>query len=206
MMGVLEMDIKLGLSEFTQLMLDFKQEISNTLSINIMESQIEQIRIEAKGRYRKERFKDYFVKKTTLHILFKYIFIRMCEDAQKLVNPKFNKEGIRNWNEMSKNYRRDYYTLFNIASEDIRRTKEVGEIFEHSIYDDYIDKLIYKVFNKESGNYFENLKEYDFKTLDPNAAASLLEKLYPNEEREMIQDFLEESIVTTYLMRSLGLL
>jgi len=130
----------------------------------------------------------------------------MSEDLQKIVNPKFNNEGIKNWNEMSKNYRGDYYMLFQIASKDIRRTKELGEVFIPTIYDDYAGRLERRVFNTKEDNYIELLKKFDFGTLDPNTAASLLDSLYPHEDRENLQGFLEDSKVTTYLMRSLGLI
>ncbi len=200
------MDIQSNLSEFTQLMLEFEKAIHKQFNVSIHKSDIEQLRVDAQGRYSKERFKEYFINKTTIHIIFKYIFIRISEDAHKIVNSKFNKEGIRNWNEISKNYRKDYYTLFNIASEDLRRGKEVGEVFNHNIYDEHTFKLEINVFNKPENNYLEALKEYDFKTLDQSSAVSLLEQLYPTEDRENLEGFLEESKVTTYLMKSLGLL
>lgn len=192
-------------SKFIDDILNFRNDIYKSLEIQINIRDIEEKRSEYQGRFSKERFKDYLVKKTTLHIVFKYILIRMSEDLNKIVNPKFSIEGIRNWNEMSKNYRNDYYILFTIASEDIRRTKELGEIFTPSIYDSYIEKLQHSVFNIKKNNHIEILKEYDFRTLDPNAAVSLFDNLYPSEDRENLQEFLEDSKVTTYLMKSLGL-
>lgn len=199
------MNIDSNIVNFMELVLGFQNDINKGLENSINSMILEEIRKGYEGKYSKERFKSYFVKKTTLHIVFKYIFIRMSEDMQKIVNCKFNSEGIRNWNEMSKNYRKDYFMLFNIASEDIRRTKQVGEIFELCIYDKYIEKLQYNVFNKED-NYIEKLKEYDFKELTPNIAVSLFDKLYPSEDRDNLQGFLEDSKVTTFLMKSLGLI
>ena len=199
------MNIETNIMEFMELMLGFQNEIYKGLENGISTTVLENIRKDYEGKYSKERFRSYFIKKTTLHIVFKYIFIRMSEDMQKIVNPKFNGEGIRNWNEMSKNYRKDYFMLFNIASEDIRRTKQAGETFELSIYDKYIEKLQNSVFNKQD-NYIEKLKEYDFKTLNQNIAVSLFDKLYPSEDRDNLQGFLEESKVTTFLMKSLRLI
>lgn len=199
------MNIDSNIANFMELMLGFQNEIYKGLENGINTMTLEEIRKDYEGKYSKERFRSYFIKKTTLHIVFKYIFIRMSEDMQKIVNPKFNNEGIRNWNEMSKNYRKDYFMLFNIASEDIRRTKQAGETFELSIYDKYIEKLQNSVFNKQD-NYIEKLKEYDFKTLNPNIAVSLFDKLYPSEDRDNLQGFLGESKVTTFLMKSLGLI
>jgi hypothetical protein len=199
-------DISQNKSEFIDDILSFRTEIQKSLEGCMNMGDLEEKRSEYQGKFSKERFKDYFVKKTTLHIVFKYILIRMSEDLQRIVNPKFSIEGIRNWNEMSKNYRKDYYMLFNIASEDIRRTKELGEIFTPSIYDNYIEKLQRSVFNKKEDNHIEVLKEYDFRTLDPNTAVSLFDKLYPSEDRENLQGFLEDSKVITYLMKSLGLI
>ena len=200
------MDISQNKSEFVDDILSFRNEIHKSLEGCMNIGDLEEKRSEYQGKFSKERFKDYFVKKTTLHIVFKYILIRMSEDLQKIVNPKFSIEGIRNWNEMSKNYRKDYHMLFKIASEDIRRTKELGEIFTPSIYDNYIEKLQHSVFNKKENNHIEVLKEYDFRTLDPNTAVSLFDKLYPSEDRENLQGFLEDSKVITYLMKSLGLI
>lgn len=200
------MDISQNKSKFIDDILNFRTDIYNSLESHIHTGDLEEKRSDYQGRFSKERFKDYFVRKTTLHIVYKYILIRMSEDLQRIVNPKFNIEGIRNWNEMSKNYRRDYYMLFNIATEDIRRTKELGEIFIPSIYDNYIEKLQRNVFNKKEDNHIEILKEYDFRTLDPNTAVSLFDKLYPNEDRENLQEFIEDSKIITYLMKSLGLI
>lgn len=200
------MDISQNKSKFLDDILNFRNDIQKSLEGCMNIGDLEEKRSVYQGKFSKERFKDYFVKKTTLHIVFKYILIRMSEDLQKIVNPKFSKEGIRNWNEMSKNYRRDYHMLFNIASEDIRRTKELGDIFIPCIYDNYIEKLQHSVFNKKEDNLIEILKEYEFRTLDPNTAVSVFDKLYSSEDRENLQGFLEDSKVTTYLMKSLGLI
>lgn len=200
------MDINQNKLEFISGIIALQMEVESGLDKSIYPKDLEEVKSGFEGKYSKERFKDYFVKKTTLHFIFKYIFIRMAEEVQKLVNPKFNTEGIDNWNEMSKNYRRDYYMLYKLATEDLRRNEQVRELFEHCIYDNYIEKLEYKIFNKEQDNLIEKLKDYEFKTLDPNMAASLFDRLYPSEDRKNLQDFLEDSKVTTYLMNSLGLL
>ena len=200
------MNISQNKSEFIDDIIMFRNEIQKSLNSNINTTDIEELRNEYQGKFGKERFKEYFIKKASLHIVFKYILIRMSEDLQKIVKPKLSKEGITHWNEMSKNYRKDYYMLFNIASEDIRRTKELGDIFIFCIYDNYIEKLQHSVFNKKEDNYIERLNEYDFRTLDQNIAVSLLDNLYPTEDRENLQTFLEESKIITYLMKSLGLI
>lgn len=187
-------------------MIGFKEDIGNILNRGIYPKDIEEIRSGYEGKFSKERFKEYLVKKTALHIVFKYIFIRMVTEAQKLGSPKLNTEGIRNWNEMSKNYRRDYFMLFKIASEDLRRVEQTRDFFEPCIYDNYLDKLEYSIFNKNNDNLIERLKDYDFRTLDPNTAASLFDNLYPSEDRGNLQGFLDDSKITTYLMKSLGLL
>lgn len=190
-------------------MLDFKNEIVDNLNKNIYANDIDKLRSGYEGKFGKERFKEYLVKKTALHIIFKYIFIRMMSEGGKLVspvNPKFNNEGIANWNEMTKNYRGDYLMLFEIACEDLRRNEETNEFFEPCIYDNYIDRLEYSVFNKQGDNYLEKLMPFNFRTLDSNMAVSLFDNLYPGEDRENLQVFLEDSKVTTYLMKSLGLL
>jgi len=187
-------------------MIGFKEEMANFLNRSIYQKDIEEMRSGYEGKFSKERFKEYFVKKTTLHIVSKYIFIRMVTEAQKLTSPKLNIEGITNWNEMSKNYRRDYLMLFKKASEDLRRLEQTREFFEPCIYDNYIDKMEYSIFNKNNDNLIERLKDYDFRTLDPNTAASLFDSLYPSEDRGNLQGFLDDSKIITYLMKSLGLL
>jgi len=187
-------------------MLDFKNEIANNLNRSIYANDVEELRAGYEGKFSKERFKEYLVKKTTLHIVFKYIFIRMMSEGERLVSPKLNDEGISNWNDMTKNYRGDYLMLFNIACEDLRRSEQTREFFEPCIYDNYINKLKYSIFNKHSENYLERLMDFDFRTLDPNTAVSLFDSLYPSGDREISQGFLEESKIITYLMKSLGLL
>lgn len=187
-------------------MLDFKNEIADNLNKNIYANDMDKLRSGYKGKFGKERFKEYFVKKTVLHMIFKYIFIRMMSEGKKLVSPKLNNEGIAGWNEMTKNYRGDYLMLFKIACEDLRRNKETNEFFEPCIYDNYMDKLEHGIFNKRDNNCLEKLMGFDFGTFDPNTAVSLFDNLYPGEEREILQTFLEESKITTYLLESLGLL
>ena len=200
------MNIGENKSKFINDMITFKNEIQKSLQNNINSTELDEYRNSYQNKFSKERFKNYFVEKISLHIVFKYILIRMSEDSQKIVNPKLNKEGIRNWNDISKNYRKDYHMLFNIASEDIRRTKELGDIFTPCIYDNYMEKLQHSVFNKKEDNHIEILKEYEFGTLDPNTVVSLFDKLYPSEERENLQAFLKDSKIITYLMKSLGLI
>lgn len=200
------MEIKSNKSEFINDMIGFKTQLESSLNRSIYDKEIEEIRKHYIGRISKKRFKEYLVKKTTLHITFKYIMIRMSSESQNLVQPKFNKEGIRTWGELSKNYRKDYYLLFKYACKDLERQKETRSLFEQCIYDNYIDKIKSNFFNNKQDNYIERLQIYDFKTLDPNTAVSLFDILYPSDDREKLEGFLEESKVTTELMKSLGLL
>jgi len=200
------MNISENKSDFINNMMEFKNEIIKNLNNSIMPKDIDELRLGYEGRFSKERFKEYLVKKTTLHIVFKYIFIRMMSESQKVVSPKLDEEGISNWNEMSKNYRTDYFMLFNIACEDLRRNEQTREFSEPCIYDNYLEKIKLTIFNSNSNNLIEKLKYYDFKTLDSNTAASLFEKLYPNDDKNNLQEFLEDSKIATYLMKSLGLI
>jgi hypothetical protein len=201
-----KLNISENKTEFINIMEDFKKEIEDTLNRSIYSSDIDELRPGYEGKFSKERFKEYLVKKNALHIVFKYIFIRMMSEGERLVNPKLNEEGITNWKEMTKNYRGDYLMLFKIASEDLRRIEKTRDFFEPSLYDKYLDKLEFSIFNKSNDNFIEKLKVYDFRTLDPNTAVSLFDSLYPSEDREKLQGFLDESHITTYLMTSLGLM
>lgn len=200
------MNISENKTEFINIMGNFKNEIVDTLNRSTYSSDIDDLRLGYEGKFSKERFKEYLVKKSALHIVFKYIFIRMMSEGERLVNPKLNEEGITNWNEMTKNYRGDYLMLFKIASEDLRRIEKTRDFFEPSLYDKYLDKLEFSIFNKSNDNFIEKLKVYDFRTLDPNTAVSLFDSLYPSEDREKLQGFLDASHITTYLMTSLGLM
>lgn len=201
-----KLNISENKTEFINIMEDFKKEIEDTLNRSIYSSDIDELRPGYEGKFSKERFKEYLVKKNALHIVFKYIFIRMMSEGERLVNPKLNEEGITNWKEMTKNYRGDYLMLFKIASEDLRRIEKTRDFFEPSLYDKYLDKLEFSIFNKSNDNFIEKLKVYDFRTLDPNTAVSLFDSLYPSEDREKLQGFLDESYITTYLVTSLGLM
>lgn len=191
--------------EFIDTIIDFKEELEKSLNRNLSDREIEELRKDYIGRYSSERFKEYLVKKTALHIIFKYIRIRMASETQKLVRPKFNKEGIRTWNELSKNYRRDYYMLYELSCKDLYREEDTRDLFEPSIYDDYAQKTK-NVFTRKEDNYIEDLKIYNFETLDPNTATSLFDQLYPSGDREHLEQFLEKSKVVTELMASLRLL
>ena len=201
-----KLNISENKTEFINIMEDFKKEIEDTLNRSIYSSDIDELRPGYEGKFSKERFKEYLVKKNALHIVFKYIFIRMMSEGERLVNPKLNEEGITNWKEMTKNYRGDYLMLFKIASEDLRRIEKTRDFFEPTLYDKYLDKLEYSIFNKNNDNFIDKLKYYDFRTLDPNTAVSLFDCLYPSEDREKLQGFLDESYITTYLVTSLGLM
>lgn len=192
-------------SEFIDTMINFKKELEKSLNRNLTDREIEELRKDYIGRFSNERFKEYLVKKTALHIIFKYIRIRMASESQRLVRPKFNEEGIRTWNELSKNYRKDYYLLFELSCKDLYRQEETRDSFELCIYDNYTVKAR-SIFINTEDNYIERLKIYNFETLDPNTANSLFDLLYPSDDRENLEPFLEESKVVTELMNSLGLL
>lgn len=204
--GAYNVEISQNKLEFINTMITFKVDLERCLDSNISGGEIEAIREEYQGKYSKERFKEYLVKKTALHITFKYIRIRMASESQNLINPKFNEEGIRNWSELSKNYRKDYYLLFNLACKDMQRQEQIGNLFDPCIYDNYIEKTKNIFSNRKQENHIEKLKIYNFKTFNPNIAISLFDLLYPIEDREKIEGFLEESKVVTELMTSLGLL
>lgn len=203
---VWEVNISKNKQVFIKTILDFRDEIINVLNRTIYTSEIERLREEYQGRFSADRFKEYLVSKTALHIVMKYIFIRMMTEGEGVVSPKLNNEGINNWNEMTKNYRGDYLMLFKIATEDLRRDKNTNAFFEPCLYDEFLDKLERSVFNKSKDNSLDKLMNFDFKTLDPNTAVSVFDNLYPSEDRKTLQGFLEESKITTYLMESLGLL
>lgn len=200
------MDISNDREMFIKTILNFQNEIEKGLNSTINTKEIEQLKGVAEGKFNKSRFKELLVKKTSIHAVFKYIFIRMAEDVLKIVNSKFNIVGINNWNEMSKNYRGEYFELYKLACEDLRRSDQTRELFETSMYDNYTLKLQTWIFNTKNDNYFEKIKEYDFKSLDPNTAATLFDALYPSEYRSILQNFMEESKVTTHQMNDLGLL
>lgn len=200
------MNISENKTEFINVMVNFKKEIEDVLKRKVYSNDIDELRLGYEGKFSKERFKEYLVKKAALHIVFKYIFIRMMSEGERLVNPKLNEEGITNWKEMTKNYREDYFMLFKMASEDLRRIEKTRDFFEPSIYDKYLEKLKFNIFNRNNDNFIEKIKVYDFRTLDPNTAVSLFDSLYPSEDREKFQGFLDESHITTYLMTSLGLM
>lgn len=199
------MEINLNKSEFINTMVDFSTELEKSLNRNISDREIEDVRKDYIGKFSKERFKEYLIKKIALHITFKYIRIRMASESQNLVKPKFNKDALQNWNELSKNYREDYFLLFKLACKDLERQEETRELFNTCIYDNYIDNIEYSFFNKQQDNNIEKLQIYDFKTFDQNTAVSLFDILYPNEDRKRLEEFLEESKIITELMQSLGL-
>lgn len=81
------MNISNNKADFSNLIMDFKKEIEKTLNNNISIKEIEELRQGYEGKFSKERFKGFLVKKTALHIVFKYIFIRMMSESQKIVYP-----------------------------------------------------------------------------------------------------------------------
>lgn len=193
------MNIEANQEQFLEEMSLLKHDLISTLnSINI-----EKYREDYKGRYSSERFKEYFVEKVAIHIVLKYVLIRMIEESMARVRVKLNEEGLRNWQEMSKNFRKDYNLLFNFAVNDIKREQDLRDIFKDTIYDDdsfisYSDRVL--------NQYIPTLAKYNFSTLDENSSLTLIESLYSSEKREEIQDFYQPSPIINFLLQQLGLI
>lgn len=199
------MNIVQNKDEFINIMIGFGKEIENNIK-QISSSKIEVLKPEDQ-RISMDRFKNYFAKQTAVHIICKYILIRISEDRGALKS-KLNEEGIEKWREMSKNIKNDYVTLFQIACDDIRREKASGDIFNEIIYDKYIENiksLISPTAEDKNKGYFEKLKKYDFKTINPGILMTLIEEIYPAEDRNNIKNFLNQSQVINQVMNMLGL-
>lgn len=202
-------DIANEKESFISILVDFKENIFKSIRASIPTSDEDKIILpEARGRIAKEKLKDYVAIKTTIHILFKYIVIRMIEDSCMGINSKLNEEGIERWREMSKNFRNDYLKLFEFASDDIRRDSKIGTVFEETIYDGYylyIKKWFNPLESNNSQSYIEKLKVYNFKTLEPNTAITIIERIFPTEVRVDTQKYLIPSPVVDFLLNNLGL-
>lgn len=193
------MNIGTSQEQFLEDMSSLKEDIIEALS----SENVEKYRVEYKGRYSPERFKEYFIEKTSLHVVFKYVLIRMIEETMKRVNVKLNNDGLEKWSGMSKNFRTDYNILYKIAEDDVKREKDFGEIFKETVYDrkeftDKSDKIIV--------NYIPLLSKYDFSTLDANTTLTLIDNLYSVEKREELQGFYKPSTIIDYLLQQLGLI
>lgn len=193
------MNIKTNQEQFLEEMTIFKKDLIKVLS----SENVEKYREDYKGRYSPERFREFFIEKTALHILFKYFLIRMIEESMGRVKVKLNEEGLKKWYEMSKNFREDYKLLMELAEKDVKREQDLAEIFKETIYDE-------KQFNNKTGNilatYIPVLAKYDFTTLDPNITLSIIDSLYSPEKREELQRFSHPSPIINFLLEQIGLL
>src|SRR5699024_5408476 len=172
--------------------------------INALSSEsVEKYREEYKGRYSPERFKEVFIEKAALHILFKYILIRMIEESMGRVKVKLNEEGLKKWHQMSKNFKEDYKLLMDFAINDVKREMDLAGIFKETIYD--VER-----FNNKTSNILEEyifiLAKYDFSTLDANTTLTIINELSGPEKREKLQKFLNTSPIMSFLLHEVGLL
>lgn len=193
------MNIEANQQQFFEEFSGFKSDLINALS----SENVEKYREEYKGRYSTERFKEYFIEKTALHILFKYILIRMVEESMGRVKVKLNEEGLRKWHQMSKNFRNDYGLLMEFAEKDVRREHDLAEIFKETIYDE-------KQFKNKTRNvlreYIPIMAKYSFATLDPNITLSIIDRLFNPEIREELQRLSHSSPIINFLLQEVGLL
>jgi hypothetical protein len=191
------MNIETNLDRFLEDMSLLKYDLINALS----SLNVEKYRYEYKGRYSPERFKEFFIEKTALHTVFKYLLIRMIEESMKRVNVKLGKDGLKKWHEMSKNFREDYDLLFEISVDDVRREQDFQAIFQDTIYDNqqiirYIKPIIKK--------HIPILSNFNFNTLDSNTTLTIIDTIYNVEERNELQK-LQSSPVIDFIMNQLGL-
>lgn len=181
------------LSDFTS----FKHELVNSLK----STNINKYREDYKGRYNPERFREIFIEKAALHMLFKYMLIRMIEDSMKIVKVKLSMEGLEKWHEMSKNFRKDYDVLYEMAIDDVRREQDFQEVFRETVYDNHnFFNSIKPVIKKQ----IPLLAKYDFDTLEASTTLTVIDTLYGVEERMEIQK-LEPSFIIDFLLQQVGL-
>ncbi|WP_129723502.1 hypothetical protein [Xylanivirga thermophila] len=202
------MDISHNKDKFIEILTDFKRDILKSISGAITSSAEDALfSSEYRGKVSKDKIKEYIQLKISVHIVLKYILIRLIEDTNNKINSKLNVEGISRWKEMSKNFRNDYIKLFQFACDDLRREKGIGEAFVETAYDDYYSRLksIFNTSQNRKNNYLELLKGYDFRTLDPNTAITVVENIYPSEERENLQKYLLPSPAIDFLLNNLGI-
>lgn len=192
------MNIEANQEQFLEEMSLLKSDLISALSsVNV-----EKYRADFKGRYSSDRFKEYFVEKVTIHMVFKYVLIRMIEESMSRVKVKLNQEGLKQWREMSKNFREDYNVLFDFAVTDIKREQDFKEIFRDTIFDD--DHFINhtdRVFNK----HIPILAKYNFSSLNENTTLNLIESLYSSKGRDEINNFYQPSPIINFLLQQLGL-
>jgi hypothetical protein len=177
--------------------------LKNDLIKSLNSENVEKYRGEYKGRYSPERFKEFFIEKTVLHIIFKYVLIRMIEESMARVRVKLNEKGMENWKEMSKNFREDYNLLLEFAESDVKREKDLAEIFKDSIFDE--SQFISKTKNV-TNNHIPTLAKYDFSDLNANTTITLIDTLYNSEKRDELQDFYQQSHVINFLLQQVGLM
>ncbi|WP_121661849.1 hypothetical protein [Metabacillus litoralis] len=192
------MNIESNQEQFLDDMSNLKRDLINSLSLE----SVERYRDEYKGKYSPERFKEYFIEKIVIHAIFKYILIRMIEESMQRVKVKLNEEGLSNWYEMSKNFRKDYDVLYQLAEKDIKRERDLSDIFIESIYDG--DQFVSKM-ERVITNHIPLLAKYDFKTLDANTTLTIIENLYSAEKREELQKFNQPSSIINFLLQQVGL-
>jgi len=192
------MNIEANQEQFLEEMSTLKHDLINALS----SENVEKYRGEYKGRYSPERFKEFFIEKAALHILFKYTLIRMVEESMALVNVKLNEEGIENWHGMSKNFRQNYNVLYEIAVKDVKREKEIAEIFTDTVFDEqhFINKV-----EKVLIRHIPILAKYNFASINANVTLSLIDYLYDAEKRDELKDFYESSPIINFLLQQVGL-
>jgi hypothetical protein len=202
------MDISANKDKFIQTLTSFKENILKSIKGSITGSAENVLFLnEYRGRVSKDKIKGFIELKIAVHIVLKYILIRLIEDTNPKINSKLNAEGISKWREMSKNFRNDYVKLFQFACDDLRREKGIEEAFAETAYDDYYSRLksVFNPSHNRENNYLELLKDYDFKTLDPNTAITVVETIYPSEERENLQKYLLPSPAIDFLLNNLGI-
>ncbi|GAQ17850.1 related to Ubiquitin-like-specific protease 1 [Oceanobacillus picturae] len=192
------MNIEHKQEQFLNEIINLKQDLISSLN----SESVEKYRAKYKGKYSPERFKEYFIEKIAIHAIFKYILIRMIEDSMQRVKAKLNEEGLSVWHEMSKNYRKDYDVLYQLAEKDIKREKDLADIFVETVYDE--EQFVSKI-ERVITDYIPLLAKYDFKSLDANTTLTIIEKLYSAEKREELQRFDQPSFVINFLLQQVGL-
>lgn len=192
------MNIEENQDQFLEEMSRFKSNLINALS----SENVEKYREEYKGRYNPERFKELFVEKLAIHIIFKYTLIRIIEESMSLVNKKLNKEGLDIWHGLSKNFREDYNVLYEIAVSDVRREDEVMDIFINTVFDGqaFIDKT-----KLVMNQYIPILSKYKYETINASITLSLIDYLYNNEKQNELNGLTEKSPVINFLLQQVGL-
>lgn len=192
------MNIETNQEQFIMEITSFKRDLIDKL----YSENVEKYRQEYKGRYSPERFKEFFLEKTVTHLIFKYLLIRMVEESMGIVTVKLNESGLKKWHEMSKNFKENYELLYEIAQSDVRREKDLSEIFKDTIYDskEFSDRTK-SVFVE----YIPKLSKYDFSTLDANLTLRTIDNLLEFDNRDEIINISMESPIINFLLQQVGL-